>query len=84
MTIPFEYCTEMYQQIDDFIVEHAVLPQKLHVSFGFFTWLYSVQEEHCLHNFSTPLPESFTLTTPLGNIPVVVNPALRSKEILLE
>jgi uncharacterized Fe-S radical SAM superfamily protein PflX len=84
MTIPFEYCAEMYQKIDDYIVEHAMLPQKLHVSFGFFTWLYSVQEDRFLYNVSTTLPESFTLSTYLGAIVVVVNPALHSKEIILE
>ena len=84
MTIPFEYCAEMYQQIDDYIVENAMLPKKLHVSFGFFTWLYSVQEDCFLYNFSTTLPESFTLSTYLGAIVVVVNPDLRNKEIILE
>lgn len=84
MTIPFEHFTEMHEAIDNFVVQHADIPQRLYVSFGLYTWLLSMQNSTFCWNSKAPLPESFFLNTHYGNIPVVVDGSLRNKEVLLE
>lgn len=84
MSIPFERCTEMHEAIDNFVVQNAQIPHRLHVSFGLYTWLLSMQNGSFSWSGNAPLPDSFLLNTHYGNIPVVANRGLRNKEVLLE